>query len=72
MLGVNWRFMKPVFFGDTIRLKLTVESARETSRPGRGIIVRQVHVYNQNDEVVQEGAFTTMVRSRNGEETRNV
>lgn len=72
MLGVNWRFMKPVFFGDTIRLRLTVESARTTSKPGRGIIVRQVHVYNQNDEIVQEGAFTTMVTSRFTEETQNV
>ena len=64
MLGVNWRFLKPVFFGDTIRLKLTVSSTRLTSRGDRGIIVRDVTVFNQSDEIVQEGAFTTMVISR--------
>ena len=64
MLGVSWKFLKPVFFGDTIRLKLTVAGARRTSRPDRGIIVRSVAVYNQHDEIVQEGAFTTMVKAR--------
>lgn len=71
MLGVTWRFLKPVFFGDTIRLKLTVESARPTSKGDRGIIVRNVAVHNQHDEVVQEGSFTTMVKMRNQEETSN-
>jgi len=64
MLGVTWRFLKPVFFGDTIRLRLTVASARRTSRGDRGIIVRDVAVHNQHDDVVQEGAFTTMVIAR--------
>ncbi len=74
LLGVNWKFAKPIFFGDTIRLKLTVKSVRKTSKPGRGIIVRNVLVYNQNDEIVQEGSFTTMIKSRppNKMETGNV
>jgi len=64
LLGVNWQFKKPVFFGDTIRLKLTVGSTRRTSKGDRGVIVRDIAVYNQNDEVVQLGAFTTMVLAR--------
>jgi acyl dehydratase len=64
MLGVEWRFKQPVFFGDTIRLRLSLMSKRLTKTPGRGIIVRSVDVLNQRDEVVQAGAFTTMVRSR--------
>jgi hypothetical protein len=39
-------------------------SKRLTKTPGRGIIVRGVDVLNQRDEIVQAGAFTTMVRSR--------
>ncbi|MDQ0393082.1 MaoC/PaaZ C-terminal domain-containing protein [Labrys monachus] len=64
MLGVTWRFSKPVFFGDTIRLKLTVASTRRTSRGDRGVIVRDVAVHNQHDAIVQEGSFTTMVIAR--------
>ena len=64
LLGVNWKFSRPVFFGDTIRLKLSIESSRTTSKPDRGIVVRHVSVYNQHDEIVQEGAFTTMVKRR--------
>lgn len=64
MLGVEWKFKQPVFFGDTIRLKLTVASSRVTSKPDRGVMVRNVAVYNQHEEVVQEGAFTTMVKTR--------
>lgn len=67
MLGVSWRFKKPVFFGDTIRLKLTVASARRASAGERGIIVRAVSVYNQHDEIVQDGEFTTMVKTRSQE-----
>jgi acyl dehydratase len=66
MLSVSWRFMRPVFFGDTIRLKMTVSSCRLTSKGNRGIIVRNVIVLNQHDEEVQQGAFTTMVKSRQG------
>ena len=64
MLGVEWRFKKPVFFGDTIRLRITLASKRLTSKPDRGIIVRNVEVLNQHGDVVQEGRFTTMVQTR--------
>ena len=64
MLGVSWAFKKPVFFGDTLRLKLTVSSTRRAGKGERGIIVRSVCVYNQSGEIVQEGAFTTMVKAR--------
>ena len=66
MLGVEWRFKKPVFFRDTIKLRITLASKRLTSRPDRGIIVRDIAVLNQHGEVVQEGRFTTMVRTRAG------
>lgn len=68
MLGVEWRFKKPVFFRDTIKLRITLASKRLTSKPDRGIIVRDVEVLNQHGDVVQEGRFTTMVRTRAGTE----
>ena len=64
LLSTSWTFKKPVFFGDTIRLRITIGSTRRTSKPGRGILVRNVAVINQDDDVVQEGVFTTMIKAR--------
>ncbi|AEG33032.1 MaoC domain protein dehydratase [Thermus thermophilus SG0.5JP17-16] len=60
----NYRFLKPVFIGDTVRGESEILEKRETSKPDRGILVQRVRVYNQRGEVVQEGEFVTMVRRR--------
>lgn len=66
-LGIDeWKFLRPIFFGDTIRLRATVVSARPTSKPDRGILIRRMELLNQRDEVVQEGLMTTMVLTRAG------
>jgi acyl dehydratase len=65
MLGISdWTFRAPVFIGDTIRLRLTIESVRRTrSDPRRGVVRRLFHVLNQRDELVQEGHVDVLVRS---------
>ncbi|WP_028490803.1 MaoC family dehydratase [Thermus islandicus] len=60
----NYRFLKPVFIGDTVRGETEIVEKRETSKPDRGILVQRVRVLNQRGEVVQEGEFVTMVRRR--------
>jgi acyl dehydratase len=62
----NYRFLKPVFIGDTIHGETEILEKRETSRPDRGILVQKVRVLNQKGEVVQEGEFVTMVKRREG------
>lgn len=65
MLGVDeWRFVGPVFVGDTIYVRMTIADKRETSHAGRGILVRGYEVLNQHDEVVQTGSMTLMIRRR--------
>ena len=64
MLGMTWRFVGPIFPGDTVHGEMAVKAKRETSKPGRGIIDRDVRLVNQRGEVVQEGVFTVMVRCR--------
>jgi acyl dehydratase len=65
MLGIdNWKFAGPVFVGDTIHVRMTIISKRETSRPDRGILVRDYEVLNQRDEVVQTGSMTLMIRRK--------
>ena len=63
-LGLEWRFIKPVFIGDTIHGIQTVSEKRETSKPDRGIIIMEAKVVNQSGEVVQQGTRTVMIRKR--------
>ncbi len=60
----RYRFLKPVFIGDTVWGETEVLEMRETSRPDRGIVVQGVRVYNQKEEVVQEGELVTLMRRR--------
>lgn len=66
-LGIDeWRYLKPILFNDTIKLRATVVQARPTSKPDRGILVRRMELMNQRGEVVQTGLMTTMVLTRSG------
>jgi acyl dehydratase len=64
-LGVKeWNFLAPVFFGDTVHVEMTVAEKRKTSKPDRGIIVRDYKLIKQDGTVVQQGLSTIMVRCR--------
>ena len=66
-LGVDeWRFLKPILFNDTVHLRATVVTARPTSKPDRGVLVRRMELVNQHGDVVQTGLMTTMVLTRAG------
>lgn len=64
--GIEWRFVRPILPGDTIRVRYRVESKRLTSRRDRGIVNHAVEVVNQDGEVVQTGVITQMVAAREG------
>ena len=46
------RFIKPVFIGDTISVRVTIADTREHRRPDHGMVVERCEVMNQRDEVV--------------------
>jgi len=46
------RFIKPVFIGDTISVRVTIADTREHRRPDHGMVVERCEVVNQRDEVV--------------------
>ncbi|HYN62279.1 MAG TPA: MaoC family dehydratase [Rubrivivax sp.] len=49
----NLRWLKPVYPGDTLRMRLTVlESRSMKSRPGVGLVRTQWQMFNQHDEAV--------------------
>jgi acyl dehydratase len=60
------RWLKPVFPGDTLRMKSTVAGKKESkSRPEMGIVFMHNEVFNQNDEVVMSFKPTVMFKKRN-------
>jgi acyl dehydratase len=60
----NYKFTGPILMGDTVRVRVRIQSKRETKKPDRGIVVEQVTMLNQRGEVVQEGEHGLMVWRR--------
>ncbi len=62
----NLRFVKPVYPGDTIRVRLTCKqkTAREPveGQPPQGVVAWDVEVTNQDDEAVALYTILTLVR----------
>jgi acyl dehydratase len=50
--------------GDTIHAKIKVLEKRETSRPDRGVMKRQLQVLNQRGEVVQEAVQNFLLKRK--------
>ena len=64
-LGIeDWKFQKPIFFGDTIHARTTIADVRPSSKPGQGVVKRRIEIVNQRGEVAQAGTFVTLVRTR--------
>lgn len=58
------KFTNPVKAGDTIRARIKVLEKRETSKPDRGVMKRQLQVVNQRGEVVQEGIQAFLLKRK--------
>jgi acyl dehydratase len=59
------RWLKPVRPGDTLRVRVTVLSAkRSTNKPDRGVIDQRVEVINQHGDVVMASKGIGMYRCR--------
>ena len=62
----NLKFTGPVKAGDTIHAKVRVLEKRETSRPDRGVMKRELRVFNQRGEVVQEAMQNFLLKRKPG------
>lgn len=56
------RYKRPVKFGDTVHLKLEVQEKKATSNPDQGIVSFVARVINQDDDVVQDGEWTLLMK----------
>jgi acyl dehydratase len=63
-LSLTWEFHAPVCLGDAIRVRWWVSSKRPTSKPERGVVVRDMEVLNQDDVKVASGTMTTLWSTR--------
>jgi acyl dehydratase len=62
-LGISdWRFVGPIFIGDTIFVNYRIAELRDSkSRPTQAVATFDVEVVNQDDVVVQQGRKALLV-----------
>src|SRR5512139_289937 len=60
----EWKFVKPVFIGDTIHAVMEVVETKALPRIGGGAVALKVDVLNQKDESVMKGTWTVLVMSK--------
>jgi acyl dehydratase len=62
-LGINeWKFLEPIFVGDTIFVNYQISELRDSkSRPTQAIAVFDVSVVNQDNRTVQRGSKALLV-----------
>ena len=58
------KFTKPVKSGDTIHARIKVLEKRETSNPERGVMTRELKVFNQRGELVQEALQAFLLKRK--------
>ena len=62
-IGLEWKFRAPIKFGDTVHLQARVKQKKAMPRLGGGFITFDVKLLNQQDETVQKGTWTVLIKS---------
>ena len=65
---LEWKFLQPILFGDTIRVVTSVVSLTSKGRGRRGVVTWKRRILNQNGQILQEGITQTLVRNRSRSE----
>lgn len=60
----NWNFTAPIVMGDSITAKISVDTAKLTSKGDRGVIELRFTVTNQDEVVVQSGCNILLMQCR--------
>ena len=58
------RFIKPVYIGDTIHVKVTISDKGDTKKSHLGQVIEYVEVINQRDEVVLVCSHILLVKRK--------
>jgi acyl dehydratase len=60
----DWKFVKPVFIGDTIHVELEVKETKALPRIGGGSVTIALDVKNQSEEVCHRGQWTVLMMTK--------
>ncbi len=60
----TWKFAKPVFICDTVRVEAEVTAVKALSRLGGGAVDLELAVLNQKDEVAMKGTWKVLIAGR--------
>lgn len=64
LLAQTFEYKAPVFFGDTVRLELTVVELKPSSKGGKGVVTFRSDIVKQDDTVVTTGSWVVQFRDR--------
>ena len=60
----NWKFINPVFIGDTIHVEMEVAETKALPRISGGSVIISLDVKKQSGETVMKGNWTVLVMSK--------
>ena len=61
---IEWKFVKPIYIGDTIHVVLEVLDTKALRRIGGGSVLIELDVRHQEEETVMKGKWTALIASR--------
>lgn len=59
-----WKFVKPIFIGDTVHVVLKVLETKAMPRVGGGQVLLELDLKNQEDVTTQKGTWKVLVMSK--------
>ena len=60
---VDWKFVNPLFIGDTVHVSLEVMETKALPRMGGGAVNIELRLLNQDDQVVMKGIWKVLIAS---------
>jgi len=60
----EWKFVKPIYLGDTIHVDIEVVETKDMRRLGGGIVLIDLDVKNQTNDTVMKGLWRALIASR--------
>jgi acyl dehydratase len=61
---IEWKFIKPVFIGDSIHAEMEVKEMKAMPRVGGGLAMIAMEVKNQKNESLMRGTLAVLVASK--------
>jgi acyl dehydratase len=61
---LEWKFVKPIFIGDTVHAELEVREIKAFPRLNGGGVIIALSLMNQNDETLMKGLWNVLFMNR--------